>query len=119
VSALHRPNMVQKAIRLALEFEAAFKGKGSQRGLKRSNESGIHQSTEELRGINTGNRNGGGSMGRTRLFGLHKGDRKVQPQTVAERYRKTPAEIEELKRQNACFVCGQKGYMAQACKSRN
>jgi hypothetical protein len=30
-------------------------------------------------------------------------DRKAQPQTVAERYQKTPAEIEALKRQNACF----------------
>jgi hypothetical protein len=117
---MHKPNTLQEALRLALEFEAAFKGNDSQRRiLKRSNESGIHQYTGIRSKTNTCNRNGGGSMGRTRPFGLQRGDRKAQPQTVAESYQKTPAEIEALKRQNACFVCGQKGHMAQACKSKN
>ena len=116
---MHKPNTLQEAIRLALEFEAAFKGIDSQRGFKRSNESGSIQPAGKRSKTNTGNRNGGGSMGRTRPFGFHRGDRKAQPQTVAERYQKTPAEIEALKRQNACFICGQKGHMAQACKSKN
>jgi hypothetical protein len=34
----------------------------------------------------------------TRPFGFHRGDRKAQPQIVAELYQKTPAEIEALKR---------------------
>jgi hypothetical protein len=38
---------------------------------------------------------------------------------VAERYQKTPAEIEALKRKNACFVCGQTVHKAQACRSKN
>jgi Ty3 transposon capsid-like protein len=42
---MHKPNTLQEAIRLALEFEAAFKGSNSQRGFKRSNESGSHQPT--------------------------------------------------------------------------
>jgi 3'-phosphoadenosine 5'-phosphosulfate sulfotransferase len=42
---MHKTNNIQEAIRLALEFETAFKGNHSQRGLKRSNESDIHQST--------------------------------------------------------------------------
>jgi hypothetical protein len=58
-------------------------------------------------------------MGLKRTFGFHKGDRKVQPKTAAERYHKTPAEIEGLKRQNACFACGQKGHMTQAYKSKS
>jgi Ty3 transposon capsid-like protein/Zinc knuckle len=116
---MHKPNTLQEAIRLALEFEAAFKGIDSQRGFKRSNESVSNQPAGNRSKTNTGNRNGGGSMGRTRTFGLHRGDLKAQPQTVAERYQKTSAEIETLKPQNACFVCGQKGHMAQACKSKN
>jgi Ty3 transposon capsid-like protein len=116
---MHRPNTLQEAIRLALEFEAAFKGSDSQRGCKRSNESGSIQPAGKCSKISTGNRNGGGSMGRIRPFGFHRGDRKAQPQTVAERYQKTPAEIEALKRQKARFACGQKSHMAQACKSKN
>jgi hypothetical protein len=42
-------------------------------------------------------------MGRIRPFGFHRGGRKAQPQTMAERYQKNPAEIEALKRQNACI----------------
>jgi hypothetical protein len=116
---MHKPNTLQEGIKLAFEFEAAFKGNDSQRGFKCSNEFGCHQPIGKRSKTNTGNRNGGGSMGRTRPFGFHKGDRKAQPQTVAECYQKTPAEIEALKRQNACFVCGQKGHMAQACYSIN
>jgi Ty3 transposon capsid-like protein len=116
---MHKPNTLQEAIRLALEFEAAFKGINSQRGFKRSNECGSIQPAGKSSKNSTGNRNGGGSMGRTRPFGFHRGERKAQPQTVAERYQKTPDEIEALKRQNACFVCGQKVHMAQACKSKN
>jgi hypothetical protein len=56
-------------------------------------------------------------MGRTRPFGFQKGDLKALPQTVAERYQNSPAEIEELKRQNKCIVCGKKGHVDQACKS--
>jgi hypothetical protein len=37
---MHKPNTLQETIRLALEFEAAFKGSDSQRWFKRSNESG-------------------------------------------------------------------------------
>jgi hypothetical protein len=44
-----------------LELEAAFKGNYSKRGLKRSNESGIHHSTGRRAKTNTGNINGGGS----------------------------------------------------------
>jgi hypothetical protein len=84
---MHKPSTVQEAIRLALEFEAAFKGNDSQRGLKRSNEFGIHQCTGKRSKNNTGNRNGGGSMGLNRHFRFHKG-LKAQPQTVAERYQK-------------------------------
>jgi hypothetical protein len=114
----HNPNALQEAIRRSLEFEAAFKGNYSQGRLKRSNESRIHQYTGKLSITSTGNINGGGSMGLTRTFGFHKGDLKAQPQTVAERYQETPAEIEALKRQNTCFVCEQKFHMAQACKSK-
>jgi hypothetical protein len=115
---MHKPNTIQETIKLASEFEAAFKGSDSQRGFKRSNEAGSIQPAGKRSKTNNGNRNGGGSMGRTLPFGFHRGDRKAKPQTVAERYQKTPAEIEALKRQNACFVCGQKGHMAQAGKSK-
>jgi hypothetical protein len=115
---MHKTNTIQEAIRLALEFETEFKGNHSQRGLKRSNESDIHQSTGKRSKTITGNRNVGGSTERTRPFGFHKGDRKALPQNVAERYQNSPDEIEELKRQIACIVCGQKGHMDQACKSK-
>jgi hypothetical protein len=90
---MHKPNTIQEAIRLASESEAALKGSDSQRGFKRSNESGSIQPAVKRSKTNTGNRNGGGSMGRTLPIGLHRVDRKAQPQTVAERYQKTPAEI--------------------------
>jgi hypothetical protein len=83
---MHKPNTLQEAVRLVLEFEAAFKRSNSQRGFKRSNESGSNQLAGKSSKTNTGNRNGGGSMGRTRFFGFHGGDREAQPQTVAERY---------------------------------
>jgi Retrotransposon gag protein len=51
---MHKPNTRQEAIRLALEFETAFKGSDSQRGLKRSNESGSHQPTGKSSKTNTG-----------------------------------------------------------------
>jgi Retrotransposon gag protein len=88
---MHKPNTLQEAIRLALEFEAAFKGSDYQRGFKRSNESGSIQPARKRSKTNTGNRNGGRSMGRTRPVGFHRGDGKAQPQTVYERYQKTPA----------------------------
>jgi hypothetical protein len=44
---MQNPNTLQEAIRITLEFEAAFKGNVPQRGLKRSNESDIHHSTEK------------------------------------------------------------------------
>jgi hypothetical protein len=78
---MHKTNTLQEAIRLALKFEAAFKGNDSQRGLKRSNESVVHQYTGKRSNTNTGNRNGG-DMGRTRPFGLHRGDGKAQPKAV-------------------------------------
>jgi hypothetical protein len=96
---MHKPNTRQEAIRLALEFEAAFKGSDSQRGFKRSNESGRNQH-EKCSESNSGNRNGGGYMGRTRPFVFCRGHLKAQPQTVAERFQKVPAEIEALTRQN-------------------
>jgi hypothetical protein len=63
---MHKPNTLQEDNRLALEFETAFKGNDSKRGLKRSNESGIHQSTEKRAKTNTCKINGGGSMERNR-----------------------------------------------------
>jgi tRNA nucleotidyltransferase/poly(A) polymerase len=63
---LHKPNTLQEAIRIALEFEAAFKGIDSQRGFKRSYESGSNQPAGKRSKTNTGNRDGDGSMGLTR-----------------------------------------------------
>jgi hypothetical protein len=63
---MHKPNTLQEYVRLALELETAFKENDSKRGLKRSNESGIHHSTVKRAKTNTGNINGGGSMERNR-----------------------------------------------------
>jgi hypothetical protein len=76
---MHKPNTPQKAIRIALEFEASFKGNDSQRAFKGSNESGSNQPAGKRSKVETGNRNGGGSMGRNRPFGFRRGDRKAQP----------------------------------------
>jgi hypothetical protein len=88
---MHNPNTVQEYIRLALEFEVALKGNDSHKIIKCSNESGIHHSTGKGSKTNSGVRNGIGSICRTRPFGFYKGDRKAQPQTIAEHYQKTPA----------------------------
>jgi hypothetical protein len=100
-------------------LDPAFKGSDSQRGFKRSNESGSNQPAGKCSKTNTGNKNEGGLMGRTRIFGFHRGDCKAQPLTVDQSYQKTPAGIEALKRQNECFICGQMGHLAQACRSKN
>jgi len=117
---MHKPTTLIEAMRLAAEFEGAFRGSGSQKSSKRSAEADSSQKDAKRNKPSNSNRQhfGGGNKGRDRPK-FQSGNGKSQSKSAAERYQKTPAEIEALKRQNACFICGQKGHMAQACKSKN
>jgi hypothetical protein len=107
---LLKPRTLIEAMSLAAEFEGAFKGnsapKASQNAVDFESHSRAGKRTKPsaFHGFNPGNR-GASHSGKGKPQGsLPSG------KTTAQRYGKNPAEIETLRRQNACFACSKKGH---------
>jgi hypothetical protein len=118
---MHKPSTLIEAMSLAAEFEGAFKGNSAPKGSKRAadfeghSRDGKRTKPSAFHGFNPGS-------GKRSAYQSGKGKsqgRSSSGKTTTQRYGKTPAEIEALRRQNACFACGQKGHTAQGCTSKN
>jgi Retrotransposon gag protein len=118
---MHKPGTLIEAMSLAAEFEGAFKGHSAPKGSKRAADFECHSrdgkrtKSSAFHGFNQGS-------GKRSPYQSGKGKsrgRSSSGKSTAQRYRKNPAEIEALRRQKACFACGQKGHTAQGCTSKN
>jgi hypothetical protein len=118
---MHKPNTLIEAMSLAAEFEGAFKGNKTPPGAKRLSEPHGYQRDGKRSKFSSAR--GSGQVGGKKSYGqsgkgkYRSGSSSGKP--TVERYGKTPAEIEALRRQNACFACGQKGHSAKGCPSKN
>jgi hypothetical protein len=77
---MHKPNTLQEAIRLALEFEAPFKGNDYQRGFKRRMSLVYTSLQENVRKPTLATEMDMLPRWPNQPIGFHKGDRKAQPQ---------------------------------------
>jgi hypothetical protein len=121
---LQHPSTVTEAMAHAAKIESSYKRPPTS---KKTGSMTPFESSGNGKKLSTpSSRNGrlGGGINKQQKLNVDsskrssKGSNKFSLQMLAERYKKSAAEIEVMRKQRQCFVCGEKGHSAQQHENR-
>jgi hypothetical protein len=121
---LQYPSTVTEAMAHAAKIESSYKRAPTRK--KDSSATHFQSGGKGNKASGSSSRNGriGGGINKRQKLNVDaskhcsKGSNKSNLQTLAERYKKSPAELEIVRKQRQCFVCGEKGHTAQQHENR-
>jgi Retrotransposon gag protein len=121
---LQHPSTATEAMGHAAKIESSYKRPRSSK--KTGSMTPFESSGNGKKSSTPSSRNGrlGGGINKQQMLNVDsskrssKGSNKFSLQTLAERCKNSPAEIEVMRKQRHCFVCGEKGHSAQQHENR-